>query len=538
VTTVGVRQVSGTAVERERVYAPLGHRTFRWLWIAFGASALGTWMESLGAQWFLVSQPDGEQYVALVQTAITLPMALLALPGGVLADNLDRRRLLIVVQFGALLVMSVLTVMAWRDLVTVGWILTLTTLVGVSNAITLTPFQSLIPDLVSRSEIPSAAALVAIGANLARVVGPATAGVVIAVVGVPAVFALAAATCALFLAVLLTWSGEATRISQRERFFPAVRSGVRYVRHSPQVLRLMLRAFWFTTGMMAIFALLPLLATQVLGLGSGGYGALVGCVGLGAVTGGLSTARLRRRLSSNAIIALCFAVSGAVIAVMPLVRLVPAAVALLVVAGWGWTLCLSTMAASMQLYLPAWVRARGLATYWLAMFGGQAFGSVVVGAVASNWGLGTAYLGSAAVLVLGATMVTWLPVRQLDHVDRTPSTHWPEPNLVVDPEDIGGEVVIQTVYWIEQDVEDEFLARMVAVRRVRLRTGGMSWRLLKDAETPRRFVEEYSVSSWHEHDYQLHQRLVASDRELEMLASRLSSRAPCMLRLYRFDAHR
>ncbi|BEP13884.1 MFS transporter [Acidothermaceae bacterium B102] len=529
-------QQEGAEVARERMLSPLEHRTFRWLWMAFAASSLGTWMETLGGQWFVVSQPGGAKYVALVQTAITLPMALLALPGGVLADNLDRRRLLIAVQSGALLVMSLLTFMAWRDLLTVRWILALTVLVGVGNAITLTPFQSLVPDLVSRSEIPSAAALVAVGANLARVVGPAGAGVVITVAGVPAVFALSAATCALFLSVLLAWNGKVNRVSQRERFFPAVRSGVRYVRHSPQVLRLMLRAFWFTTGMMAVFALLPLLATQVLRLGSGGYGALVGCVGLGAVAGGLSTSRLRRRLSANAIIAVCFVVSATVIAVMPWVRMVSLAVALLAVAGWGWTLCLSTMAASMQLYLPAWVRARGLATYWMAMFGGQAFGSVVVGAAAARWGLGTAYLVSASTLALGATLAAWLPVIRFDHLDRTPSMHWPEPSLVVDPHQMGGEVVVQTVYWIDPECEEEFLRRMVGVRRVRLRTGGTAWRLLKDAETPLRFVEEYSVSSWQEHEYQLHSRLVASDRELEMLAAQLSSQVPSTVRLYRFDA--
>jgi MFS family permease len=190
------------------------------------------------------------------------------------------------------------------------------------------------------------------------------------------------------------------------------------------------------------------------------------------------------------------------------------------------------MAASMQLYLPAWVRARGLATYWLALFGGQALGSLLVGAIAATWGLSSAFLTSACLLGLGATFAIWLPIKQLDHIDRTPSTHWPEPQLVVDTEEISGMVVIQTIYWVAQDVEEQFLQRMVGVRRVRLRTGGTGWRLLKDAEIPRRFVEEYSVSSWQEHEYQLHHRLVASDRELEMLASELSNPEPRMLRLY------
>jgi predicted MFS family arabinose efflux permease len=516
--------------------APLGHRTYRWLWMAFSAFNMGVWIQSFGAQWFLVSRPDGVPYVALVQVVMTLPMALLALPAGVLADTLDRRRLLILVQSGALLATSALVVLTWLDLVGVPSMLVLTALVGISNALSLMPFQSLVPDLVPHPEIPAASALVAVGANLARIIGPAVAGLVVARLGVPAVFALAASTCALFVAVLVPWSGGVERVRRRERFFPAVRSGVRYVRHSPQVLRLMVRSFWFTAGMMSIFAQLPLLATQVLDLGSGGFGSLLACVGIGAVVGGLSAARLRRGLSANTIVGLSFGLCAVAVALMPLVTVLPLTVLLLVAAGWGWTLCLSTMAASMQLYLPAWVRARGLATYWMAMYGGQAVGSVLLGAVAQRWGLGTAFFVSALLLALGATMPFWLPLRQLDGIDRSPSIHWPEPQLVVDVEEIDGEVVVQVVYWVDQDVEEAFLTRMVAVRRARLRTGGTGWRLLKDAEIPRRFVEEYSVGSWDEHEYQHKHRMVVSDREQELDAAALSSPAPHIRRLYRFGA--
>jgi predicted MFS family arabinose efflux permease len=530
--SVNVRGTDNTATERHGAFAPLRHHAFRWLWVAFSASTMGVWMESLGAQWFLVSRPGGAHFVALVQGAVALPMSLLAIPGGVLADNLDRRRLLLVLQAGALLVTTALALLAWRDLVTVWSILALIALVAVTNALTTTPFQSLLPDLVPRSEIPAAAALMGVGVNLARIIGPAVAGLVVAILGVPAVFALGAATAALFIAVLVAWSGEASPVSHHERFFPAVRSGVRYVRYSPQVLRIMLRSFSFATGMMSVFALLPLLSTEVLHQGAVGYGSLFACIGVGAVGGALSVTRLRTRLSANAIVGLCFAVCAPVVAVVSLVTIVPFAALLLMIAGWGWTVCLSTMAASMQLYLPAWVRARGLATYWLALFGGQALGSLLVGAIAATWGLSSAFFTSAGLLALGATFSIWLPVKQLDHIDRTPSVHWPEPQLVVDTDEISGTVVIQTIYWVDQEVEEKFLQRMVGVRRVRLRTGGTGWRLLKDAEMPRRFVEEYSVGSWQEHEYQLHHRLVASDRELEMLAAELSNPEPRMLRLY------
>jgi predicted MFS family arabinose efflux permease len=506
------------------------------LWLAFSVSTTGIWMASLGAQWFLVSAPGGDHYVALVQSALSLPMALLAIPAGVLADNLDRRRLLIVVQAVALAVASVLAMFVWSGLVNVWWLLILITLLGVSNSLSTTPFQSLIPDLVPRKDIPSAAALLGVGVNVGRIIGPAVAGVLVVGFGVGVIFALTASTSAMFLVVLLLWSGQVPRVAQRERFFPAVRTGIRYVRHSPQVLRVLLRSVSFAAGMSAMFALLALIATQVLALDSGGYGALLGCIGLGAVAGALSTGRVRARLSANATVALCFVLCAVVIAVIPFVTIFWITAAVLTTAGWGWTVCLTTMVSCMQLYLPAWVRARGLATYWLALFGGQAMGSIALGAVAAEWGLPSAFLASGLLLGIGALLAIWLPIAPMDHIDRTPSMHWPEPELVVDSDDINGEVMIQTIYWVDRESEEEFLRRMIGVRTVRLRTGGTDWRLFKDAETLRRFVEEYSVSSWQEHQYQLHNRLVASDRELELLAAELSEPPPRMRRLYRFDA--
>jgi MFS family permease len=267
-------------------FDPLSHRAFRWLWIALVVSSGGMWMQALGAQWFLVSQPGGAAYVALVQTALTLPVAILALPAGVLADNLNRRSLLLAVQAGSLAVGVVLTILMVTDSLDPRLLLALTALIGCGFALTLTPFQSLIPDLVSRERIPAAAALVGVGANIARIVGPAIAGFLIASIGIASVFAACTLSSVAFVVILLRWNGTTPRVSQRERFLPAMKSGVRYVRHSPQVIKLMLRSFWFTAPMMAVFALLPIVATTQLNMGSGGYGLLFACLGVGAVIGG------------------------------------------------------------------------------------------------------------------------------------------------------------------------------------------------------------------------------------------------------------
>lgn len=521
--------------ERPSAFSPLAHRTFRWLWIALSVSTVGLWMEALGAQWFLVSQPGGGALVALVQTALVLPMALLALPSGVLADNMNRRTLLIIVQSATLVVGVVLTVLMALDQLNPWLLLTLTALLGCGGAMTLTPYQSLIPELVSKERIPLAAALTGVGANMARIIGPAIAGLLVAFIGIAAVFGLNAVLTGFFLVILIRWRGDTVRQTKRERFLPAMRSGVRYVRYSPQVLKLMLRSFLFTAPMMAIFALLPLVATERLGLDSTGYGALFAALGAGAVIGGISIARLRRRLTTNAIITVSVTLSAIATAILPFITSVPVAFALIVLAGFGWTAALAAIGGAAQVYLPAWVRARGLALMSLSQFGGQAIGSMIVGFVADLFGLTTAFVGSAVVMFLGASLALWLPIHELEHVDRTPTQHWPEPDLIVDPDDFGGEVTVLIEYWIKPEDEEHFLWLMEHIRRTRLRTGGMDWRLMKDGEVANRYVEEYSVATWEEHEVQHHSRLVASDQEIEDQVEALSDPPRSVQHLFRAD---
>lgn len=492
-------------------------------------------MQALGAQWFLVSQPGGGALVALVQTALVLPMAILALPSGVLADNMNRRSLLIIVQASTLVIGLVLTTLMALDRLTPPLLLTLTALLGCGSALTLTPYQSLIPELVSKERIPLAAALTGVGANMARIVGPAIAGVLVAIIGIAAVFGVNALLTSFFLIVLIRWRGDTVRRTQRERFLPAMRSGVRYVRYSPQVLKLMLRSFLFTAPMMALFALLPLVATQRLGLDSSGYGALFAALGAGAVAGGVSIARLRRTMTTNAIITVSVLMAATVTAVLPFVTSAPIAFGLIVFAGFGWTAALAAIGGAVQVYLPAWVRARGLALMSLSQFGGQAIGSVIVGFVADFFGLTAAFVGSAVVMFVGASLTLWLPIHELEHVDRTPTQHWPEPDLIVDPGDFGGEVTVLIEYWIKAEDEEQFLWLMEHIRRTRLRTGGIDWRLMKDGEVANRYVEEYSVASWEEHEVQHHSRLVASDQEIEDQVEALSDPPRRVQHLFRAE---
>lgn len=524
-----------TAVEHPGAFSPLLHRTFRWLWIATIAANTGIWMQALGAQWYLVSLPGGSGVVALVQTALALPMALLALPSGVIADMFDRRRVLIVVQAASVVVAVVLVVLMAMDRLTPWTLLALTALLGCGSALTFTPFQSLIPDLVARDRVPAAAALVGVSFNIARIIGPAIAGFVVAGAGIAWVFGLNAVLLGFFLVVVVRWRGTPDEGGGRERFLLAMQGGMRYVRHSPQVLKLMLRSFWFTLPMMAILALLPLIATERLGMGSGGYGLLFACQGGGAVVGGLSVARLRRRFTTNVITGSAVGVAAAVTIAMPFVTVPVLAMGLMVLAGGCWTMTHAANAGALQVYLPAWVRARGLAVFSFALFGGQAIGSVLVGWSADAFGLTATFLAAGIVMGAGVTTVWWLPLKELDGIDRTPIQYWPEPQLIVDPGEVGGQVLVSITYWIDPQDEGDFLSCMGPVRRIRLRTGALDWTLLKDGEVERRFVEQFSVRSWDDHRIQHRVRLVASDQELENRVIALSEPAPEVRHLFQVN---
>src|SRR4051794_4281354 len=278
-------------------------------------------MQTVGAQWLLVEQSGSDTLVALVQTASTLPIVLLALPSGALADTLDRRRLLIAVQLFLVGVGCVLTALTLAGRMPATLLLTLTFALGAGQALTAPAWQALIPDLVPRPQLASASALGAISMNLARAVGPAIAGVLIARTGAGVVFGLNTVTFAIFVLALWRWRPAADDYAgEPERFAAAVRAGGRYVRHSPVVRRILLRAALFLVPGSALWALLPLVASRRLGLSSGGYGVLLGAVGVGAVAGAILLPRLRARWSSNRLLLVAGIAFAGVLVALALVR--------------------------------------------------------------------------------------------------------------------------------------------------------------------------------------------------------------------------
>ena len=513
-------------------WAPLRYYPiFRALWIAQFASNVGTWMQTVGAQWLLIDQSP--LLVSLVQTATSLPIVLLALPAGAWADLVDRRRLLLGAQFGMFVAAATLAAMTFLGAASPPVILTLTFLLGCGNAVAGPAWQAIQPDLVDRAVLPQAAALNGVNMNLARAVGPALGGVIVAIAGAGWVFALNAASFVGIAAVVARWRApERGDQGSRERLVEALRAGGRYVRHALIVRRLLYRAILFIPAASAVWALLPVVAARNLHLGSAGYGLLLGMVGVGAVAGALVIPRLRARVGSARLVTgAMFVTAGAIGLVATLGNAALVGIALVPVGG-AWIAVMSSLNSGLQLALPNWVRARGLA-YYLAVFQGtQAIGAVIWGVVADRTSVTTALLVAAAVLALGATLGLRSPMPDTSNLDRTPSAHWPAPQLIFTPNADDGPVLVTLTYRVPEHNVAAFTDAMRHVGRSRRRTGALRWELFRDGAEPAKFVESYLVGTWAEHLRQHEHRLTGADRRFEEEAQRYALGAPQVAHLF------
>lgn len=508
-------------------WAPLAFRIYRLIWLAVLASNIGTWMQTVGAQWLLVSLPNAATLVALVQTADTLPDLLFALPGGALADIFDRRRFLIVLQVLQILAGIGLTWLTFADQMTPPLLLGFTFILGAGSALQTPAYEALIPELVPRSELHAAVALGSVNVNVARAIGPAFAGILIAKLGVAAVFALNTVTFVFLPIVLLLWRPPAGATAPSpERFLAALRAGGRYVLYSPVTQRILLRLGLFVFPATVLWALLPLVASHRLGLGADGYGVLLAALGGGAVGGAFLIPWLSATLSANRLLAVaCAAYAGATLVMVGLPNVVAAFLALLL-AGAAWIVVIAWSNAEIQLFLPVWVRARGLATYQMVLFGSQAVGALAWGLLAEHTGLGPAFLIAAVMLLLGTATIELWPFYDLSRLPTDPSAGWEEPSLVGQYDHDEGPIVVTTSYTVTPENEEAFLRAMVAVRLSRLRTGAVSWELFREGETAQRFIELFVVATWGEHLQQHGGRQTAVDTAIDRRAREFVSAKP------------
>ena len=506
-------------------WAPLRIRLFRTLWLATLASNIGTWMQTVGAQWLVVHDAHAAILVSLVQTADALPAVLFALVGGVLADIFDRVRLLVAVLAGMTAAGAALTALTAVHRMPPALLLMFTFVLGTGAILVAPAYQSLVPDMVPRDQVPAAAALSSININLARAIGPAIAGLLIAQIGVAAVFALNTATFLLYAIVVACHPRLGGTPQSSERFLPGLRAGGRYVRNAPVVRRILLRAALFLVPGSCLWALLPLVATTRLALGAGGYGLLLAALGVGAIGGAFALPQARARLSVNAMAAIGSLVYAAALVVVVVSRTLALTILVLLLAGVAWVAFLANVNAAIQLFLPRWVRARGLAVYQMVLFGAQAAGAVLWGVVAGTVGLVTAFLVSAVVMAGGAATIRFWPFQQVANMDRS-LVRWPEPDLDISADRRDAMVLVRTTYTIAADKEPQFLQAMAPLRRSRLRTGATDWALYQDGANPRLFIELFSVASWDEHLRQHRERQTGTDLEYHDAAAALSDPPP------------
>ncbi len=499
-------------------WAPLRNPAFRGLWLANVVSNVGSWMQNTAMSWLMTVMAPTAVMVSLVQVAASLPIFLLALPAGAIADVLDRRRIIIFTQTWMLIAAAALGVLTLLGLTTPWTLLLLVLALGIGTALNAPAWQAIVPELVTREQIQPAVALNSAGFNLARAIGPALGGIVLVAFGAGVTFLINAAS---FLGVIIVLSGwkrpPVESALPAERIFAAMRTGIRFVRYSPALQAVFIRALAFIFFASSLMALLPLFARDHLRAGPSGYGLLLGFFGAGAVAGAAVLPMVRRKISLNALATftnLIFAASLISFAMFPI--FVVDSIAMLL-CGAAWLALLSNFNSSVQSIAPAWVRGRCLAVYMLIFFGGMSVSSFIWGAVANHLGIPAAFHISAFGLVAGLAATYRLRLISGERLDLTPSLHWPVPALTLDPHPKDGPVMVEIQYRVDPDDWQEFGIALSKLRRARLRGGAFRWALFVDLEHPEIYKETFFVESWLEHLRQ-HERQTVTDREIERKA--------------------
>jgi MFS family permease len=503
---------------RATTLAPFGSRTFLKIWSASLVSNFGSLIQAVGASWLMTSLAPSADYVALVQASTTLPIMLLALPSGAVADIWDRRVIMLIAQIIMLTMSVILAVITWLGHITPWSLLTLTFLIGCGVALYGPAWQSSVGEQVPREHIPAAVSLNTMSYNLARTAGPAIGGVIVAAAGAFAAFVVNALSYVVLIFMLLSWQRPKTESHlPPESMLMAMSAGLRYSRLSPAIRAVLLRAFTLGALGSAIWALMPLIARDLLGGGALTYGVLFGTFGGGAVCGALVSAAARQRFPNELLVRVStfgFGLTSVVAAFSPWL---PLTLLVFVLGGASWVLMLSTFNITIQMSSPRWVTGRALAIYQMVVFGGMAIGSWLWGEFAESRGLVTALALSGALLCASVLLGIKARLPESESLDLAPSRGAPTftPRVEVGPE--SGRVIVTVQYRIAREDHAAFVRAMQEVRRVRRRDGARRWMLLQDMNDPDVWVERFHSPSWVEHLRRYH-RFTVADQEIERRA--------------------
>ena len=512
---------------------PLRNGTFRHLWLASVVGWLGTWLQNTGAGWLMTSLDPQPLVVAMVQAATIMPVFLLALPGGALADIVDRRVFLLGAQTWTILAASLLAILTLCHLMTAFWLLALTFAIGIGSALTAPAWSAIVPELVPREDMVQAIALNGIGYNLTRAVGPALAGFLILLGGSSLAFSMYAVSILAVIGALFSWHrGRRFTGLPREHLVSAMRAGMRFVRNTPAIQAAMIRTASYSIPASAPWALLPLFVRRDLDLGPGMYGVILGMMGVGGVTSGMLLPMVRGKLSRGATVACCTLLSCVGMAVVGVSNhWIPSAFGMLLF-GLGWTSAFATIQAAAQLACPPWVRARALSIYQLAQNGALTVGSFGWGWLGGEVGISRTFLTAAVVgllLMIVARMFSIEAIvvaKSLAVEQPAPLPEAAAPEFVPLLRNARGRIMEMAYYRVEPLQRLEFLKVMNDLHHVRGRTGAVFWQVYEDVAHPDGWVEVWSMESWTDH---LREAIRLSDDDKRLLAAAAA---------FQHDAHR
>ncbi|WP_072826187.1 MFS transporter [Bradyrhizobium erythrophlei] len=499
-------------------FAPLRQTTFAVLWVATVLGNTGSFMRDVASAWLVTDLSSAPAAVAMIQAASTIPVFVLAIPAGVLSDVFDRRKLLIIMQLVLASVSATLMLLSYTGALTVGLLVALTFVGGVGAALASPTWQSIVPELVPRQDLKNAVALNSLGFNIARSVGPAAGGLLLAVLGAAVAYSADVVSDLVVVAALAWWRRVPSADDElSEHFLGAFRAGLRFVRSSRELHVVLTHSAIFFAFLSALWALLPIVARQVLGGNAGFYGILLGAIGAGAILGALVLPQLRRRFDADGLLLAAAIIAAIIMAVLAIAPPRWLAVVILLGLGGAWIVALTTLNGAAQAILPNWVRGRGLAVYLMIVNGAMAGGSLAWGIAAGALSVPATLLVSACGLFVVAFILHRIKL-PAGEADLKPSNYWPEP-LTADPvEHDRGPVLVLIEYRIAKDDRLKFFECLKRLSQTRRRDGAYGWGITEDAADSERIVEWFMVESWAEHLRQ-HHRLSNADADIQREAT-------------------
>ncbi|GLV22989.1 MFS transporter [Sphingobium sp. TomMM35A] len=504
-----------TPAGRFTLLEPLRQRTYRTIWIASLFSNFGQLIQGVGAAWLMTRLSSSPQMVALVQTALMLPLMLVALPAGAIADMFDRRKVALAGLIFASLMAVGLTLLAGAGLLSPWTLLLFCFLIGAGVALFGPAWQASIGEQVSGEHLPAAIALGTISYNVARSFGPAIGGIIVAAFGAMAAFAANAVFYLPLIIAFLLWQREhkPSRLPP-ERIDRAIISGVRYALHAPSIRVVLIRTHVVGLAGASVSALTPLIAKDLLQGTASTYGLLLGAYGVGAVLGAAGLDFVRQRLRPEKAARSLSLLLGAMILLAGVSGNTLLTCTALMIAGAAWMILVAQFNVAVQMSAPRWVTARALACYGSALTGGLALGAWVWGSVASAFGTGEAMMLSGAAMMLSALLGLIIPLAPSlpDGLEESILTHQPQVGLALTPR--SGPIIVEIDYRVDIDKARDFYAAVQKLRSARLRSGAFGWSVARDIADPALWTEHYHCPTWGDYLRQ-RDRMTISDRQVE-----------------------